>query len=551
MMGAGIAESDADGLRGFALSIPFHFNIGVDVCDRHAANPARANMPALIVEDARGQVQTITFARLKSGSDRMANVLRGLGIESGDRVAVYLSQRLETALALIAILKLGAVAVPLFPLFNGDGLGGRLTDSGAEVVVTDAEGAVRVMDLDLPTRPTVVSVDPDPPAGVRNLDDLMGRGSGYFRSVETMAEDPALLLYTSGTTGTPRGALLAHRALPAHWPGFGMAFPSPFLADELFWTPADWAWVGGLLSVLFPALSRGLPVLGCRGPRFDPEETLAMMSRHRVRSAFFPPTALRLLRQLPVAQVRASSPLRAVVAGGEPLGGALLDWGREALGLTINEVYGQTEANLVIGNGFPCHPVRPGSMGRVIPGHRVEIVDDEGRVLAPGELGEIAVARSDPSMFLGYWNNPEATAEKFRGEWMLTGDTGRKDSDGSFWFLGREDDVIISAGYRIGPGEVEDVLMRHPGVDQVAVVGIPDPERTEIVKAFVVPRDRGLLDNGTASGVLAQDLQQFARQRYGAHAYPRQVAFLGELPVSATGKIRRRDLRHLDPGQDL
>ncbi|CCG08466.1 AMP-binding protein [Pararhodospirillum photometricum] len=537
------ATTYTDLVRGFAWTIPEYYNIGVDVCDRHALSPARANNPAVIAENDRGQITTMTFARLKTGSDRLANALRGLGINKGDRVAVLLPQRPETLLTLIALFKVGAVAVPLYSLFGAEALAWRLIDAGAEVVVTDSVGAQRVLDLALPTTPAVISVDADAPAGVRRLDELLTRATEYAAAADTLADDPALLLYTSGTTGTPRGALLAQRTLLAHLPG--VELPHGFLPhpDDLFWTPTDWAWIGGLLNLILPALYHGIPVLACRGNRFDPEAALALMARHRVRNAFLPPTALRLLRQLPPERVRGVCTLRSIAAGGEPLGPSLLDWGRDTLGVTINEVYGQTECNIVICNSHGLFPVRPGSMGRTVPGHRVAIIDEHGQELPPGHLGKIAIHRPDPAMFLGYWNNPEATAEKFVGDWMITGDVGRQDADGYFWFVAREDDVIISSGYRISPAELEDVLGRHPAVAQVAVIGVPDTARGSVVKAFVVPRDLSILDTPLGRAGLARDIQDHARSRYAAHAYPRQVEFLEALPTSATGKIRRRELR--------
>jgi acetyl-CoA synthetase len=346
-----------------------------------------------------------------------------------------------------------------------------------------------------------------------------------------------LIIYTSGTTGSPKGALHGHRVLLGHLPGVEMPqelFPRP---GDLFWTPADWAWIGGLLDVLLPSLFHGVPVLAHRMPKFDPEFAFRLMAGHVVRNAFLPPTALKMMRGVAEPR-RFGHALRSIGSGGETLGEELLDWGRGAFGLTINEFYGQTECNLVVSNCAGLMPVKPGSMGRPVPGHDVAVVDAEGRKLPPGERGTIAIRRPDPVMFLGYWNNPAATAAKFHGDWMMTGDQGAMDEDGYVRFVGRDDDVITSAGYRIGPGEVEDCLLRHPAVAMAAVIGLPDDLRTERVTAVIVPKP------GAAAGAtLGAEIQEFVKRRLAAHLYPRQIEFAESLPLTATGKVMRGVLR--------
>nr|WP_309139602.1 AMP-binding protein [Siccirubricoccus sp. G192] len=365
----------------------------------------------------------------------------------------------------------------------------------------------------------------------------MARASDAFTPEDTAADDPALIIYTSGTTGSPKGALHAHRVLLGHLPGVEMPqdlFPKP---GDLFWTPADWAWIGGLLDVLLPSLHHGVPVLAHRMTKFDPEVAFRLMAEHGVRNAFLPPTALKMLRAVP-DPARFGQRLRSIGSGGETLGEELLEWGRAAFGCAINEFYGQTECNLVVANCASIMPVKPGCMGRAVPGHAVAVVDATGNPLPPGGPGTIAIRRPDPVMFLGYWNNPEATAAKFIGDWLLTGDQGAQDEEGYFRFIGRDDDVINSAGYRIGPGEIEDCLLRHPAVAMAAVVGLPDALRAERVAAVIV----------AAAGVvpgpaLAQEIQDFVRTRLAAHAYPREVHFADTLPLTATGKVIRRDIR--------
>ncbi len=522
---------------GFRWRIPARYNIGVDVCDKWARDGDKL---ALIHETADGDVETYSFAQIKSLSDRFANALRHLGIGPGDRVAVLLAQGPETAVAHIAIYKLGAVVMPLFTLFGPEALEYRLANSGAKAILSDAENLAKVTPLldRLPGLEILISIDGgDGGDGGADHDygALIERASDSFEPVDTAADDAAMIVYTSGTTGPPKGALHAHRVLLGHLPGIQAHHEGFPQAGDRCWTPADWAWVGGLLNVLFPAWHYGVPVVSQRRGKFDPEQAFALIARHGVRNCFLPPTALKLMRQ--VANPGPVN-LRSVGSGGESLGVELLAWGEETLGLVINEFYGQTEANLILSNRAGLMPVKAGSMGRPVPGHEVALVDEGGRVLGPGVTGQVAVRRPDPVMFLEYWNDAEATAAKFINDWCLTGDLARTDEDGYYWFVGRNDDVITSAGYRIGPAEIEDCLMKHPAVAMAAAVGIPDELRTEIVKAFIVP----------ASGVagteeLAREIQEHVKSQLAAHEYPRAVEFVAELPLTATGKIMRRLLR--------
>jgi acetyl-CoA synthetase len=520
----------------FAWRIPDRLNIAHAICDRHVGS----GRTALIHEDADGRGGELTFEHLQDRSRRLANALSAHGIGPGDRVGILLPQRPETLLAHLAAYRLGAIALPLFTLFGPDAIEYRLNDSGCKAVVTDAEGVEKIVALRdrLATPPVLVTVDGARDGGALSFADLIEKASSEHSSVDTAADDPAIIVYTSGTTGNPKGVLYPHRVLLGHMPGVEM--PHEFFpqAGDRMWTPADWAWAGGLLDVLLPSLFHGVPVVARRLGRFDPEVAFDLLARHRVRNAFMPPTALKMMRQVPDPRRRFGYDLRTVASGGERLGGEMLAWGREAFGLTVNEFYGQTEANLVLANCAAIMPLKEGSMGRAVPGHTVEIVDDDGHPLPPGETGTIAVRAPDPVFFLRYWNKPEATRDKFRGEWLMTGDTGHRDEDGYFWFHGRNDDVIISGGYRIGPTEIEECLMQHPAVAMVAVVGVPDPVRGEVVKAFIVPR-AGV----TAGETLAGEVQSFVKSRLSAHEYPRQIEFRQSLPMTITGKIRRKDLR--------
>ncbi|HSE77504.1 MAG TPA: acyl-CoA synthetase, partial [Alphaproteobacteria bacterium] len=521
----------------FQWQVPRAYNIGVDACDRHAAS--HPEKVALIFEDEDGVVADFTFKDIKLASNRLANALAAHRIRRGDRLAILLQQAPETAIAHIAAYKAGLIAVPLFVLFGEDALEYRLKNSSAAALVTDTANLPKIAAIRrrLPDLKLILVVGGKGEDATLGFAAAVADASDSYSPVPTLADDPALIIFTSGTTGAPKGALHAHRVLLGHLPG--VEFPQDFFPQpgDLFWTPADWAWIGGLLDVLLPAWHHGVPVLAHRMRKFEPHAAFALMARHRVRNVFLPPTALKLMRQAGAPQNHGVA-LRSIGSGGETLGGELLDWGRATFGVTINEFYGQTECNLVVGNCATIMAVRPGAMGRAVPGHEVGVVDDSGNALADGVIGNIAIRRPDPVMFLGYWNNPQATHDKFVGDWLITGDLGRRDEDGYFWYQGRADDVITSAGYRIGPAEIEDCLMRHPAVAMAAAIGVPDPLRTEAIKAFVVLKPQTVGDEA-----LVRSIQEHVRTRLAAHEYPREVEFVDTLPLTATGKIMRRELR--------
>ena len=516
--------------------LPPDYNLAHDMVGKWArSEPDRL---ALIHLGADGTERRYAYGELERLSARLASVLAARGVGAGERVAVLLPQCPEALLTHLAAYRLGAIVVPLFTLFGPEGLEYRLAHSGARALVTDRAnlGKVAAIRSRLPGLADVLSID-GAGEGAEALAPLMEAARAGPPPAATGPETPAFISYTSGTTGPPKGALHAHRVLLGHLPGVQLThgfFPRP---GDLAWTPADWAWMGGLCNIAMPALRFGVPLLAHRMERFDPERAFALMERFGVRNVFLPPTALKLMRRV-ARPDRFRLSLRSVGSGGESLGAELLDWGREVLGLTVNEFYGQTECNQVLGNCADIMPVRPGSMGRPFPGSEVAILDDEGRPAAPGTPGEIAIGRGDAAMFLGYWDAPEKTAEKIPGEWMLTGDEGVMDPDGYFRFASRTDDVITSSGYRIGPTEIEHCLTGHPAVAMAAVIGVPDPVRTEVVKAFVT-----LAPGHAPSDDLAAALIAHVRLRLSPHLAPREVAFLETMPITATGKIRRRDLR--------
>ena len=535
------ADSYDDLRRAFHWQVPERYNIGVDVCDRWATVAPDRVALTLVAED--GRARDYSYAVLREGSNLLANLLRYLGVARGDRVAVLLPQAPETAIGHIAVYKLAAIAVPLFALFGPEALLYRLRDSGAKVVLTSRDGAAKLAEIRpiLPDLKHVICCDGAAEGCLDLVQELRGR-SADFAPVATRAEDPALIIYTSGTTGQPKGALHAHRVLLGHLPGVEMSHDLLPRPGDKIWTPADWAWIGGLLDVLLPALHHGVPVVARRFQKFTGEAAFQLIQDFGIRNAFLPPTALKMMRAVADPQMRWKLNLRSVASGGETLGAELIDWGRRVFGLTINEFYGQTECNMIVSSCARVMEARPGIMGRAVPGHVLAIVDEQGRELPRGEQGAVAVRRfnpePDPVMFLEYWNDPAATAAKFAGDWLVTGDTGIMDADGWITFVGRDDDVITSAGYRIGPGEIEDCLLGHPAVRMAGVVGKPDAQRTEIVKAYIV-----LKDGATPGDALAREIQAHVKSRLAAHEYPREVAFVTGLPMTATGKIIRRELR--------
>lgn len=526
--------------RTFRWDLPGRFNIAHAICDRHAAATPEAT--ALIYEMADGTVAAWSFARVQREANRFANALAALGVGRGDIVAIHLPQCPESLIAHVAVHKLGAIALPLFNLFGPDAVEFRLRDSGARVLVTTSGAVERIADALRPidTLASVVTVGEPASGPGHDFWSLAGRASPHCRTADTSCEDPAILMYTSGTTGNPKGVLHGSRVVIGHLPGVVVPqdmFPQP---GDRFWTPADWAWAGGLLDVLLPSLYFGVPVVGSARAKFEPEWAFAFMARHGVRNVFLPPTALRLMRQVREPRAHHAYALRSLGTGGETLGADMIAWGEATFGLTMNEFFGQTEVNLVVGNSGKLFPVRPGSMGRAVPGHEVEVVDDAGNVVPVGTPGIVAVKRPDPVMFLEYWKRPDATAEKFRGDWCLLGDVAVKDEDGYFWFRGRNDDIINSSGYRIGPSEVEECLAKHPAVALAGVVGLPDAVRGEIVAAFIVPA-KGC----EPSDRLAAEIQAFVKEHLAAHEYPRKIRFIAEMPMTITGKIRRMDLRRM------
>ena len=566
-------DAHAEWHAGFRWQVPARFNIAEACCGRWARLTPAA---VAVQEDEDGRIRRYSYARLQADAHRLSRALRRLGVQRGDRVAVVLPQRFETAVAHMALYQLGAVAMPLSLLFGPDALAYRLQDSQAVLALVDeaAIGNLQAVRADCPALRSVIAVGAA--AGLADLDwaEALAREAPEFAPVATRADDAAVLIYTSGTTGPPKGALMPHRALIGNLTGFVCSQnwlrsgggrpsrrrlgPGGAPADAVFWSPADWAWTGGLMDALLPCLYFGVPIVASRA-RFSPERAFALMQRHRVTNSFLFPTALKaMMKAVPRPREQHRLKLRAVMSAGEAVGDAVFHWCQQALGLTVNEMFGQTEINYIVGNcsqtlgtdGHPAPgwPARPGSMGRAYPGHRVAVIDDEGRECPRGTPGDVAVHRRDvhghpdPVFFLGYWRREEATRAKFTGpvddSWCRTGDTAVMDEAGYLWYQGRSDDVFKAAGYRIGPSEVENCLVKHPAVANAAVVPKPDAERGALVKAYVV-----LSAGWPASAELVAQLQQHVRGQLAPYEYPKEIEFIEALPMTTTGKVQRRVLR--------
>ncbi len=535
----------------FRWQVPPGFNIAQAACRRWAHDEGRV---AVRWEDESGERRTLTYAMLLEGANRLSNALAALGVARGDRVALMLPQRPETVVAYCACFQMGAIAVPLSFLFGPEALEYRLADSGAKVAIADPVTLANLEPIRarLPQLATVIGVAGARGAGTLDWDATLQRAASGFEPPGGGADDPATIIYTSGTTGPPKGALLAQRALLGNLPGFEHShddFPQP---DDLFWTPADWAWTGGLWDALMPTLYHGKTILGYRG-RFDPERAFDLLGRYGVRNAFLVPTALKMMmKAAPAPRERGALRLRSLMSGGEAMGATVFHWCREALGVTPNEIFGQTEINYIVGNSHTLWPVKPGSMGRPYPGHRIAVIGEDGRELPRGAVGDVALARTwidgtpDPVFFLGYWHNPEATAKKYSGEWCRTGDEASMDEDGYLWYHGRADDVFKSAGYRIGPSEIENCLVKHDAVANAAVVPTPDETRGSLVKAFVL-----LAPGHSPSEALKESIRAHVKRHLAPYQQPREIEFVTELPMTTTGKVQRRVLREREAARHL
>jgi acetyl-CoA synthetase len=498
-------------------NVPERYNIAAEVCDRQ--DPGRT---AMVFEDFRGNQREVTWAEQRSLADRAANLLASRGVGREDRVAICAPASPETAAMFLGTWKLGGILLSLSVLYGDDGIRHRVKDSGARVIVTDAENAER-MPGELVDDVIVLDAD------------LLADEDDGFETVDTSADDPAQIYYTSGTTGLAKGILHAHRYILAHEE---FVYSHDVREGELFHGMGEWAWAAGICPLIGPWRYGAVQFVYAREGGFDPNEQLAVLSRNGVTNVFTTPTAMRSMMSIEDAGERYPQRFRMVCSAGEPLNPEAIRWFHEQYGVTVLDYYGLSESYPLCGN-YPFMEVREGSMGKPMPGWDVAILDEDENPVGVGERGEICLrARSNPHYPLGYWNNPEAAEETFGGEWFHTKDAAERDDDGYFWYSGRADDVIISAGYRIGPFEVESACIEHPAVREAAAVASPHERRGHVVKAFVV-----LTEDREPSEELADDIKQFVRGNLSAYAYPRRIEFVDDLPKTLTGKIRRIELR--------
>ena len=578
--------------QGLRWQVDEHFNIAEVCCRRWArAEASHADATKIIAVHAHKTGATGTFytyLELQTAADALSHVLAGLGVQRGDRVAIVMPQRFETAVAYMAVFQMGAVAMPLSMLFGPEALQYRLHDSEAVVAICDDSSiaSVQAVRAECPALRTVVAVGAA--GGDVDYESAVAAHQTAFAPVQTRADEAAILIYTSGTTGPPKGALLAHRALIGNLPGFVCsqnwfgfdpnpvpATPSPVRGragegaspsgarpskglqnTSVFWSPADWAWTGGLMDALLPTLYFGRPIVAFNG-RFTPELAFTLMQQHGVTHTFLFPTALKaMMKAYPHPREHFDIDLQGLMSAGEAVGDAVFAYCRDELGVVVNEMFGQTEINYVVGNCNRFWPARAGSMGKGYPGHRVAVIDDDGNECAVGVSGDVAVNRfdvrgdADPIFFLGYWKKDAATKAKFTGDWCRTGDLARRDADGYLWYEGRADDVFKAAGYRIGPGEIENCLVKHPAVANAAVVPKPDKERGAVVKAYVVlapeliaARARSTWAIGRFDAELIEKLQLHVKKMLAPYEYPKEIEFIDALPMTTTGKVQRRVLR--------
>ncbi|MDG5761690.1 AMP-binding protein [Natronococcus sp. A-GB1] len=559
-------ETYEEARESFSWDVPDGFNAAVDLVGKHDDGERIALHQAF----PDGRRERYSFDDLDRRSSAVANALESLGLGFGDRVAVVVPQKPANVLTHLACWKLGAVSLPLSVLFGTDALRYRLTDSEARIAVVDVSQweTIREVAPDCPDLEAVLVVDGEPEieggtvgdASVSRFETAIDWRDDDHEVAETDVDTPAIVMYTSGSTGKPKGVLHTHGVWLGHCPAFSMYFERDL--EGTYWTPADWAWIGALGDLVFPAWHYGQPVVGFPMGSFDPETAFELLAEFDVTGSFLPPTAIRMLMDVDDPAERYELSLRAICSGGEPLTPEILEWAEAELeGTVVNELYGQTEANLLVTNCREWFPAKAGSMGKPVPGHEVAVLDPEtGERVGAGEVGEIAVRRGDdPVVFTEYWNDPEKTAaatlERGDGDeqrtgvrsesdgtpegqaWHLTGDLAERDAEGYLWFKSRDDDLIITSGYRVGPREVEEAILEHPSVAQVGVVGVADDRRGEIIKAVVQPAA------GTAgSEALREEIRELVRDRLADYEYPREIEFREELPQTTTGKIRRSEL---------
>ena len=517
--------------RSFRWQVPEKFNFATDVIDRLGAERNRA---ALYWEDEAGREARYTFWDFSVQSSRFANALKGLGLRKGDPVMIMLPRIPEWFVAFLGALKAGALVIPCTSSLRAKDIRYRAQHSGARALVTTPENAteVEVARRECDDLRELISTGSGT-AGWHTWSGLLAAAAPQGTPEVTRSDEPAICFYTSGTTKEPKAVLHSHGYTYAQ--RFTGLYWLDLRPQDLHWTTSDTGWAKAAYGVLFGPWNIGAPVLMYHG-RFEPEKQLRLLEKYQVNVFCAPPTEYRLLVKEDLSRFRLPH-LRHCTGAGEPLNPEVIHAWREAFGLHIYDGYGQTESIITVAN-LPGMEIRPGSMGKPFPGHDMRVIDADGNEAPTGEAGDLAMRGHPPSLFLEYWKNPAETAACWRGDWYVTGDRAYRDEDGYLWFVGRADDVIISAGYRIGPFEVESALLEHPAVVESAVVASPHEERGAIVKAFVKLRP-----GYAPSDQLVREIQDHVKRVTAPYKYPREIEFIDELPKTISGKIRRVELR--------
>ncbi len=523
----------------YRIGMPLNANIAADTIGRFAKGD-RSDHLALIHENLDGSIEEYTYAELDDLASRFAVYLLTLGVERGDPVAIHTAQSPQTAIAHMAVYKIGAIALTLSHLYRPDAIAHVLNDSKAKVIITNSDywAALRDrLDQVITLRHRIVFGGTE--SGEISFSDCFKTSSEGFEPVITKTEDPALLMYTSGSTGMPKGLIHAHRIIHAYIPSLTLVFNMELnYPNGIFWSPADWAWVGGLLDLALPAWQHGQTVVSTN-QRFTAEWAFEFMERHQVTHSFMTPTAVKRIAEIREPRKKWNLATRVICTGGESLPGEVLRWAEDEFGIVCNEFYGLTEFNHMVGCCKRLFPPVPGSMGLAFPGRNVAIIDEDGNPQPDGTAGEVASwLPDDPSLFLGYWGEPGVPERMRRGNWLCSGDLAVRDENGYFWYQGRNDDLIKSAGYRIGPNEVEDTLISHPYVAEAAVIGKPDKERGQVVMAYV-----RLMQGQEKSDEVRKLLQDHVKENLATYKYPRVIEFVDSFPLTSSGKIRRKALR--------
>ena len=523
----------------YRIGMPLNANIAADTIGRFAKGD-RSDHLALIHENLDGSIEKYTYAELDDLASRFAVSLLELGVERGEPVAIHTAQSPQTAIAHMAVYKLGAIALTLSHLYRPDAIEHVINDSKAKVIITNADYWVALRDrLDQVQSLRYRIVFGKAESGEISFSDCLKTSNEGFEPVITKTEDPALLMYTSGSTGMPKGLIHAHRIIHAYVPSLTLVFNMELnYPNGVFWSPADWAWVGGLLDLALPAWQHGQTVVSTN-QRFTAEWAFEFMERHQVTHSFMTPTAVKRIAEIREPRKRWNLATRVICTGGESLPGEVLRWAEDEFGIVCNEFYGLTEFNHMVGCCRRLFPPIPGSMGLAFPGRNVAIIDEDGNPQPDGTAGEVASwLPDDPSLFLGYWGESGVPERMRRGNWLCSGDLAVRDENGYFWYQGRNDDLIKSAGYRIGPNEVEDTLISHPYVAEAAVIGKPDKERGQVVMAYV-----RLMQGQEKSDEVRKMLQDHVKENLATYKYPRVIEFVDSFPLTSSGKIRRKALR--------